>query len=736
MVPAVLSLPFMAGCLLVAACGDGEREVTTGGGCPPVTVTADGRAEDDMYLRGSWNGWDLSTPMQFRDGRWEASVALAPGDYGYQFYAKRTDAWTLDPETPLTIFFDGQRSSRLTVVSCNYPTLAVVGRPSVSADSYRLDVQFTAGAMGAGIDLAKSIFMVNGKPVTPRYDETSKVITIEQAVLGRGQYRNVLDVRDTAGFAARTLYAPVWIEPQAFDWRDAVIYQIMTDRFLDGDPSNNAPVSGVDSKANWQGGDFAGITQKIEEGYFDALGVNALWISSPVAAAQRSGKGMGGDPHDYAAYHAYWPVGTGWTDLTPIPGLGSPVEPHFGTGAGLHALMDAAHARGIRVMFDFVPNHVHIDGYLWRTHRYDGWFNVVTNGEPANANGGYTCGWERPIECWFADYLPDIDHRNTNAADAIIAHALWLIREFGPDGLRIDAVRLMIPDFTAYLKTAVQREVVTAGVPFYMVGETFTNDRGWDEIGYYLGKDRLDGQFDFPLFHHLSRAALTRTETLADLAAFTAVNDTRYQTDFYAEALMSAFIGNHDLCRALSVANGDFDGTSQGGAPAAEKAWGESPVTPTDEAPYRRLRMALAFLLTSPGVPAVYQGDELGMPGANDPDNRRMMVFGGALNAAQKATLAFTATLGTIRKAHPALRRGTRSTLAVEDDLWVYRMNSGDDRVIIGLNRAGEAAVRDVALESGETGLEDALEGGIIPVSGGSASITLPAEGVGIFVVR
>src|SRR5262249_36055616 len=92
-----------------------------------------------------------------------------------------------------------------------------------------------------------------------------------------------------------------------YDWRDAVLYFVFVDRFLDGNPANNDPVSaaGLKPPANWQGGDWAGVTQKIKEGYFNSLGVNALWLSVPVDNSD--GTGVGDDGELYTAYHGYWP---------------------------------------------------------------------------------------------------------------------------------------------------------------------------------------------------------------------------------------------------------------------------------------------------------------------------------------------------------------------------------------------------------------------------------------------
>ena len=141
------------------------------------------------------------------------------------------------------------------------------------------------------------------------------------------------------------LFAPLWIGQGGyadFGWKDAILYQILTDRFLDGDSRNNLD-NGVgdlarvdDPRSRWQGGDFAGITAKLREGYFDALGVNTLWISSPIINSHNSQPSVGlSDPRRFASYHSYHPIATGYTDRDDL-GYATPIEPAFGTAAELH----------------------------------------------------------------------------------------------------------------------------------------------------------------------------------------------------------------------------------------------------------------------------------------------------------------------------------------------------------------------------------------------------------------
>ncbi len=576
--------------------------------------------------------------------------------------------------------------------------LILDGMPTITTDSF----SFTVRYIGTDdLDLSKSVVTLNGADITATltYDTSENTISISKSgITQKGKYSYLFRCRNTKNERLNTLYVPLWVETTPFDWRDAFLYQIMNDRFLNGDLSNDNPVAGVEPIRNWMGGDYAGIIAKLDEGYFDALGVNALWISSPVKNTESSGLGMN-DNYFYSAYHSYWPIATGWTHENPLPGLSSPLEDHFGTEAELRELVRKAHAKGIRILVDFVGNHVHLDSPLWALHKNDGWFNMAPAGKPVNQTGGYNCGWDAPIECWFTDYLPDFDYRNEELLDLVLDHAVWLVQEYDFDGFRMDAVKHMVMAFTTGMRARIQQDVVTTGIPFYMVGETFDGDK--NKIAEYVGADKLDGQFDFPLYFQVRDILLQHSRALNELADFVAANDP-YYTDRWSGAIMSNFLGNHDVQRALTFAGGN-----------------------TADA-YKRLRMAQTFLMTSPGIPLIYQGDDIGMEGGGDPDNRRMMIFGSALSAEQQATIAHLRKLGTVRENHPALRTGTRTTLIKEGEVWAYRMKKGTDEVLVILNRSNQTIQRQLATSL--TGaLTDAISGATATVSGGTVTVSVPA---------
>lgn len=708
-----------------------------------IKITTLGSITDDIHISGTFNDWSKEWTMVFDEsaGRYEVilgdNTPLDPGEYGYKFfrYNNGSEDWWEDVENPYYIYNDGIRNSRLTIVDPKKPKMILLDQPEISKDGYRFVVQYIPGNGGEALDESHLRITLNGAAVTATYNSENRTFTIFAEDLDAGKYSYLFRVVDSSGNRARDLFVPIWIEEDHFQWYDAFLYQIMTDRFVNGSTANDQSANGDDEvkwKANWQGGDFQGIIAKLKDGYFQKMGINAIWISSPIINTQ--GSGVGSDGYYYSGYHSYWPIGTGWSDDHQLAGLDSAVEPHFGSEEELKELVQEAHKRGIRVVADFVANHVHTDALLWQNH-VDEWFH--RDGD--NANGGYTCGWDRPVECWFTEYLPDFEYKNIYLMNFVLDHAIWMAQEFDLDGFRLDAVKHMVTEFSSTLRARVQEEIATTGIQFYMVGETFVGEDGYGDIEAYLGADKLDGQFDFPLFYRISNAFFLDNMSLKDLYNFAKYNDTRYQQT-YDGALMSNFFGNHDISRAISVANGEFDGSPQGGGIAHDRAWINSPVVPISEIPFKRLMMAQTFLMTSPGIPLIYQGDEFGMPGAHDPDNRRIMIFGDVLSEHQQMALTHAQKLGRFRLKHPALRYGVRTEHWMDDTKLVYSMRYHDDVVIVVFNRnSSEQTIEDVNLSSVVTNaaLKDRLSGKMLSVGDdGIANFTLGAYETAVFAVE
>jgi len=543
-----------------------------------------------------------------------------------------------------------------------------------TGSSYALLIAY----QGSGqIDLSASAVRLNGSDVdvTSAFDTATQTFRFAATGVEPNKYSYLFRLKEQGGQDIRPLFIPFWIGSGMryadFVWKDAILYQVMTDRFLNGDPSNDIDNSQgtlaevTDARSQWQGGDFRGIIEKIEDGYFESMGITALWISSPLLNSHNAQPAVDtGDTRKFASYHSYHPIVTGYTHLDSY-GYSNPIEPAFGTPAELHELVNKAHARGIRVIPDFVANHVQIEAKIYQDH--PDWFHPYT----ACHNN-----WDaHRVDCWFTSTTPDFNYSNADARKAVVDHAVWLIEEFNFDGFRADALKHMHDEFVFDLKAAVKEQIETTvdnhdlseePTIFYMVGESLG---GWTR--YHVRADMVQGQVDEEYYNQTKGALLSFNSSVQDLANFAIYNDTAYLTSQpvmggnggYAGAVMGNFFGNHDQWRALTEAGGD---TLNG---------------------HQRLRMAQTFLMTSPGnIPMLYQGDDIGQLGEQDPDNRKMMVFTG-LSANQQASLASIKKVGKLREEHAALRRGSRENVLVESWFWVYKVTYQGDEVYVAINR-------------------------------------------------
>jgi glycosidase len=197
-------------------------------------------------------------------------------------------------------------------------------------------------------------------------------------------------------------------------------------------------------------------------------------------------------------------------------------------------------------------------------------------------------------------------------------------------------------------------------------------------------------------------------------------------TNVYGGELMGHFFGSHDVPRAITIADSGNTGDP----------WNNPPGAPSNPVrAFGRLRLAQAFLFTYDSIPIIWMGDEYGQPGAVDPDNRRMMSFDSQLSSDQTNALNFFKKVGSARKAHSALRRGSRTTLWADSNLYAYSRIDGGDIVIVVLNRNESPAPFNFGLQGANvTGsLNDALGGSAATVSGTNLTGTVSALTAAIY---
>jgi glycosidase len=443
----------------------------------------------------------------------------------------------------------------------------------------------------------------------------------------------------------------------ATDWRKEVLYFALTDRFANGNTSNDngnnnrvGDAKDLSNPMGWHGGDFVGLRQKIESGYFNNLGVTAIWIS-PVtlqvpAVPTRSGPNTGRNHAGYAGY---------WTEDF------FQVEPHFGTLQDLKDLVNAAHARGLRIVQDMVLNHAGYEAQLAR--QKPSWFYTGT------CTGDQRCS---------LDGLPDFDQENPEVRTYLHDSVNYWVTQTGIDGIRMDTIK--------HVQDSYWPQFFASGGPgdpakVWTVGEAFTYDPAY--INKYLNMG-APSMFDFPLYGAL-RDSLGKRGSLDSVASVLA------NTTYNDASRLTTFLDNHDVRRFMS------EGVEIG-----------IPVNEQRE----RLDAALSLQFTVRGTPSVYYGTEIAMQGKGDPYNN-------TLGQTNREDMNFTAAstsplvgrikaLSTARRAHPALTNGAHR------ELW--RPNSGANLYAFARTLSGQASV--VTVVNGSDGALDLGGLGGVNVSG------------------
>ncbi|MDE6445584.1 MAG: hypothetical protein K2L06_01825 [Alistipes sp.] len=439
------------------------------------------------------------------------------------------------------------------------------------------------------------------------------------------------------------------------DKQAQVLYSLMIDRFDNGNPANDAPLRRDDvlPQVDYQGGDLCGITQRIEAGFFDSLGISTLWIS-PVTQNPRDAWGLNQEPFTrFSGYHGYWPVYT------------TQLDDRFGTPDEFRALLDAAHARGMNVILDYVANHLHIHSPVLQAH--PDWVTPLYL-----ADGRKNLGlWDdERLTTWFDEHIPSLDLERGEVCAPMTDSALYWLAEYDLDGFRHDACKHIPENYWHMLCRKMKSRFPDRSL--WQIGETYGSP---ELIASYVRSGMIDAQFDFNVYH-TALDVVVRGRSVRDLGG----EVDRSLAVYGAHHTMGNITGNHDKARLVSLAGGalspDEDSKLAG--------WTRS-IGVGDPVGYRKLALVEALNCTIPGVPCIYQGDEYGEPGGNDPDNRRMMRFGG-YTPCEQATKELTCALTHLRRSSMPLLYGDMFTLSLTDDAWLFARVYMGDVALVALN--------------------------------------------------
>jgi glycosidase len=466
-------------------------------------------------------------------------------------------------------------------------------------------------------------------------------------------------------------------------------YQIVTDRFFDGNTANNNPAKSPglydSTKANWKlywGGDFAGIQQKMA--YLKNLGVTAIWISPHVDNIDKAAV-YGGTAN--AGYHGYWARDFKKT------------EEHFGTLAEFDALISAAHTNGIKVVMDWAPNHTSPAnpsdstfaeaGALYDNGTFLG--NAVSDPNGYfHHNGGIT-NWDDRYQTQYLNLadLADFEQQNGTINSLLKTDAnYWMDR--GVDGIRVDAVKHMTAGWQkSFADTVLNHKDTTLFGEWYLGGQSdplyadnvrFANTSGISVLDFYM--------------NIAMRSAFGSGGSMTALDAAVTKTGQDYK---YKENLIT-FLDNHDMSRFLTLNNNNS-----------------------------LLHQALAFMLTLRGTPCLYYGTEQYLhndtSGGGDPWNRPMM------SGFSETTTAYQVIkkLSALRQTNPAIAWGTHQERWINNDVYIYERKFNNDVVLVAINKGASAA--------NITGLSTALPAGTYSdqltgtLGGGSLTVTTGSGG-------
>jgi neopullulanase len=453
---------------------------------------------------------------------------------------------------------------------------------------------------------------------------------------------------------------------------DDVLYLIMPDRFANGDPANDEPAEfpGSHDRAKqraWHGGDLRGVRDHLP--YLKDLGITTIWLTPVVK------NGATADYHGYGAVDLY------------------AVDPHLGTLADYQELVEAAHKQHMKVLFDAVPNHVGPLNPWIKNPPMPDWFHgtaaqhIDSLSSVKNSFYGRSGNKENthdlfesledphtPLQMrrnltdgWFLSLLPDLNTENPVVVEYLIQNSIWWAETSGLDGYRIDTFPYVPREFWAQWHAGVRKlypRLSTIGEVFHpdpTVTSFFVGGRkGWDGID-----TQLTTVFDFPTYFAIRDVVLLG-------APAGKIPDILRQDSLYPHPeYLVPFFANHDTTRFA-------------GMPGATPA---------------KLKLAFGLILTLRGIPELYYGDEIAMPGGGDPDNRRDFpggwqedpnnAFAGeGRTPDQQDVFQYVQNLLHLRREHEALRIGKLWHLYADETSYLFVRESDEEKLLVAFNNS------------------------------------------------
>ncbi len=578
----------------------------------------------------------------------------------------------------LTFFFDAQVAATRTGVA-DAPEVLKVEPPNWWANHSINPVRLLIrgrNLQGARVESTKKGVKVGNLKV----NETGTYLFANVAIDRRAAAGSYPIKISTAGGSAQAPFEIAQPLPRAGNFQgfnqDDVIYLIMPDRFANGDQSNDDPSisKGLFDRGKgrrYHGGDLQGVINRLP--YLKDLGVTALWLNPIYDNNNQLDTREVYDNEPTTGYHGY-----GAVDFYAA-------EEHFGDLRKFREFVDAAHSLGIKVIQDQVANHTGPYHPWVKDPPNPTWFN----GTEANhidenwqthllMDRSATDELKQPVlDGWFVNILPDLNQNDPEVAKYIIQNTLWWIGVSGLDAIRQDTLPYVPRRFWREWMTAIKREYPNVNV----VGETL--DGLPSQVAFFQGgatrfdgiDSKIDAEFDYPLFFPLRRV-FGEGQSIKQLV------DILNQDYLYpAPQNLVTLLGSHDVSRFMNERGATIDG----------------------------LKLAFTFILTVRGVPQLYYGDEIAMPGGNDPDNRRDFPGGwpgDSRNAfeqpgrtpEEQSVFEHVKKALRLRAELEPLRRGRTAHLLIGDQTYAFARYTDRKTVIVAFNNGAQPAAIDAVV--------------------------------------
>lgn len=424
-------------------------------------------------------------------------------------------------------------------------------------------------------------------------------------------------------------------------WDESIIYFMLTDRFYNGNPDNDGENCDVNDPGKYHGGDFAGVTQKLD--YLKELGVNTIWIT-PIVKNISEGQLTGeADVPKMYGYHGYWAE-----DFTQL-------DPHLGTEEEFRTLVEEAHERGIKVMVDAVINHA-------------GYGTEELFGDMIRGEADTEAGSDKKTSIYG---LPDFRTEDEEVREQIIQWQTDWVKEFGIDCFRLDTVKHVEEDTWQELHAA----LLEINPEFKVIGEVY--DAGYSYVTEYYSSGQMDALLDFDYNNaalKLASGGLQKVENYFEKRNAVLTEDMS----------MGGFLSSHDENGLM------FELINRGYS--EEQALG-------------LMKAAVSMQLTAKGIPVIYYGEELGLTGKHDypyQSNRYDMDW--SLAQAENDMLQHYKTMLRIRNVYSEVwSKGTRSALLVDEEqgVLIFDRYYEGTHLMVALNCTEEEKTVTFALPEG-----------------------------------